>query len=71
MTCLSYYKSPWTEIRGNAALLTGLLYSYLDDDRRAQVSLDTICYRLLQLLKDENSQVRIQAIQATSYLFVT
>lgn len=71
MTCVSYYKSSWLELRGYAALLTGLLYSHLDEENKKQISFDTVCHRLLQLLKDENPQVRTRAVQATAYLFVT
>ncbi|KAK4880533.1 hypothetical protein RN001_008679 [Aquatica leii] len=70
MTCLSYFKSSWVEIRGYAALITGLLYSQtLNTDVRKQLSIETVCHRLLQLLKDENPQVRTRAVQAIACLF--
>lgn len=70
MTCLSYFKSQWVEIRGQAAYLAGLLYSHLNTESKSHVSLDTVCDRLLKLLNDENADVRIRAVQATSYLFL-
>lgn len=70
MTCLSYLKSPWMEIRGQAALLVGLLYSQLTAENRPRVSLDTVCDRLLKLFSDEHPDVRIRAVQATAYLFL-
>lgn len=69
-TCVSYLKSQWVEIKGNAALLTGLLYSLLIPDNKSRVSLDTICDRLLRLTNDEQIEVRVKAIEATSYLFI-
>lgn len=70
MTCLSYLKSPWIEIRGHAALVVGLLYSQLNAENKPRVSLDMVCDRLLKLLSDEHPDVRIRAVQATAYLFL-
>lgn len=70
MTCLSYFKSQWTEIKGNAALLAGLLYSLLIPDNKHRVSLDTICDRLMKLMSDEQEEVRMKAIESISYLFL-
>lgn len=70
MTCLSYFKSPWIEVRSYAALLAGLLYSQLSEESKVQVSSDTVSYRLLQLLKDEQAEVRARAIEAIAYIFV-
>lgn len=70
MTCLSYLKSPWTEIRSNAALIAGLLYSLLVTETKQRVSLDTICDRIMRLMQDENEEVRMKAIEALSYLFL-
>ncbi|XP_045471667.1 maestro heat-like repeat-containing protein family member 1 [Harmonia axyridis] len=69
MTSLSYFKSPWVEIRGNAALVAGLLYSTLNDENKSKVSIDTVSFRLMNLMSDENEQVRIKAVQAIVYLF--
>lgn len=69
MTSLSYYKSPWLQIRANAALLTGVLYSQLKDEYKSQITFDTVTYRLLQLLKDDQQEVRARAVEAIAYLF--
>ncbi|KAK9870558.1 hypothetical protein WA026_008119 [Henosepilachna vigintioctopunctata] len=69
MTSLSYFKSPWTEVRGNAALLAGLLFSMLIEENRVKVSIDTVSYRLMNLMSDEHEQVRIKSLQAIVYLF--
>ncbi|CAG9840062.1 unnamed protein product [Diabrotica balteata] len=70
MTCLSYFKSQWEEIKGNAALIAGLLYSQLVPENRSRVSLDTVCDRLLRLMDDEDEEVRVKAVEAVSYLFI-
>ncbi|KAF5298497.1 hypothetical protein FQR65_LT01276 [Abscondita terminalis] len=70
MTCVSYFKSSWVEIRAYSALLAGLLYSQIiNTDVSKQVSIETVCHRLMQLLKDENPQVRTRAVQAIACLF--
>lgn len=69
LTCILYFKSSWIEIRAHAALLAGLLYSQLNADNKLQVSVDTVCYRLLQLLKDEQPEVRARAVEAIAYMF--
>uniref|UniRef100_A0A6P7GVH6 Maestro heat-like repeat-containing protein family member 1 n=1 Tax=Diabrotica virgifera virgifera TaxID=50390 RepID=A0A6P7GVH6_DIAVI len=70
MTCLSYFKSQWEEIKGNAALIAGLLYSQLVPENKSRVSLDTVCDRLLRLMDDEDEEVRVKAVEAVSYLFI-
>nr|XP_023029049.1 maestro heat-like repeat-containing protein family member 1 [Leptinotarsa decemlineata] len=70
MTCLSYFKSQWTDIKGNAALIAGLLFSLMVPENKARVSLDTVCDRLIRLLTDESEVVRIKAVEAISYLFL-
>ncbi|XP_076271212.1 maestro heat like repeat family protein c11.1 isoform X2 [Rhynchophorus ferrugineus] len=69
MTSLSYLKSPWNEVKSNAALMTGLLYSEMTPENRHKVSLDTICDKLIRLLRDEPEDVKIKASQAIAYLF--
>lgn len=70
MTCLSYLKSHWVEIKGNAALIAGLLYSQLSVENKSRVSLDTVCDRLMRLLSDENEDVRMKTVEAISCLFL-
>lgn len=70
MTSLSYFKSQWVEIRSNAALIAGQLYSQLTSENKHQVSLDTVCDRLMRLFQDEHEEVRMMAAQAIVYLFL-
>lgn len=70
MTCLSYFKSQWVQIRSNAALLSGLLYSQLTPENKSRVSVDTVCDRLMKLLNDENEDVRMRAVEAMTFLFL-
>lgn len=69
MTSLSYFKSPWVDIRGNAALVAGLLYSELNEENKGKVSIDTVSFRLMNLMSDEHEQVRVKSVQAIVYLF--
>lgn len=71
MTSLSYFKSQWVEIRSNAALISGLLYAQLTPENKHHVSLDIVCDRLMRLLQDEQEDVRMRAIQAIAYLFLS
>jgi HEAT repeat protein len=70
MTSLSYLKSPWVEIRSNAALMVGLLFSQLSAENRQRISLDTVCDKLIRLINDEHEDVRMRAVQAIAYLFI-
>lgn len=69
MMTVSFFKSPWVEIRSHAALMTGLLYIYLDAESKNEIAFDTVCQRLLSLLSDEQPQVRANAAQAAAHLF--
>lgn len=71
MTSLSYFKSQWVEIRSNAALVAGILYSQLMPENKHHVSLDIVCDRLMRLLQDEHEEVRMRAVQAIAYLFLS
>jgi len=68
-TCLMFTKSNWTSVRGSAAFLLGCLYYHLNDEMRAEVSVDSITSRLLQLLSDENSEVKTRAAQSLGFIF--
>lgn len=63
-TCVFCLRSQWWEIRAGAALTAGLLYNKQIDSNEQQSSLDTVCYRLTQLLKDERADVRASAAKA-------
>nr|CAI5839463.1 unnamed protein product [Callosobruchus analis] len=63
-------KIMWPEIKGNAALISGLLYSQLTAENKHRVSLDTVCDRLIRLLNDDSEEIRMKAIEAISCLFL-
>lgn len=73
MNAIQFVKGHWSEIRGNAALMVGFLYSQLPKKQEISetVQFDTVCFRLMQLLQDEDSDVRAKAVQGLSYLFVS
>lgn len=69
MNALMYIKSSWPVIRGNAAMFIGHLYGNLPDFNIAnKVPLDTVCARLIQLLQDDDKEVRAKVAKALSYL---
>ncbi|KAJ8930968.1 hypothetical protein NQ314_016182 [Rhamnusium bicolor] len=63
-------KVMWVEIRSNAALIAGLLYSHLTEENKHRVSLDIVCDKLMRLLHDDHEHVRMKAVQAIAYLFL-
>lgn len=71
LTCLSYFKSPWTKIRSHAALLCGLIFVQLNPEYKNQISSDNVSHKLLQLLNDDEAEVRARAVEAVASLFVT
>lgn len=68
-TCVTYMKSNWPSVRGNAALLAGLLYLNLSESKRKEISLEPVSTKLLLLTNDTNPEVRAKAIQAIALLF--
>lgn len=72
MNALQFVKGHWSVIRGNAALMVGYLFCQLPKKEFSEtVHFDTVCYRLMQLLQDDDSQVRAKAVQGLSYLFTS
>nr|CAD7202277.1 unnamed protein product [Timema douglasi] len=69
---LTHIKSPWPALRGNAATFAGLLCGHLapSDDINSSVQLDTVCARLVLLLRDEDASVRAKTARAMSSIFV-
>nr|CAD7445664.1 unnamed protein product [Timema bartmani] len=70
---LAHIKSPWPALRGNAATFAGSLCGHLapSDDINSSVQLDTVCARLVLLLRDEDASVRAKTARAMSSIFVT
>lgn len=73
MNAIQFVKGHWSIIRGNAALMVGYLYSHLAVKKveSETIQFDTVCYRLMQLLQDDDSKVRAKAVQGLSYLFIS
>lgn len=73
MNALQFVKGHWSVIRGNAALMVGYLYNQLPvkKDVSETVQFDTVCYRLMQLLQDDDPKVKAKAVQGLSYLFIS
>ncbi|XP_059616812.1 maestro heat-like repeat-containing protein family member 1 [Phlebotomus argentipes] len=65
-SCLPHFKSQWPEVRGNAAILVGLLHQY---NTTNQPNIELITQKISALLKDESVGVKIKASTALGYLF--
>ena len=68
MNVISYFKSHFSQIRSNAAMLVGFLMFNLPDTNYNTVPKQLICNSLTLLLKDVEIDVRIKAVEAMSYL---
>ncbi|XP_077869460.1 maestro heat-like repeat-containing protein family member 1 [Saccoglossus kowalevskii] len=66
---VSFFKSLWSDIRGNAAMLSGFLLGNLRQDQRNLISKEHVCGALILLLKDQSAEVRIKAAEAMSLLY--
>lgn len=65
-SCLTCLKSNWAEIRGNAALVIGILSHY---NKKSHVHNLDVSNKISVLLRDDNIDVRIKASKALSYIF--
>ncbi|XP_019641769.1 PREDICTED: maestro heat-like repeat-containing protein family member 1 isoform X1 [Branchiostoma belcheri] len=68
MGCVSFFKSTWETIKGNAAMFIGFLLGNLPQDKHMAISKEHVCGALMQLLKDPSAHVRIRAAEAMSLL---
>lgn len=63
--CLPFMRSQWAEIRGNAAVLIGLLRM----QSRTSSPVDTVGHKIAQLLRDEDCGVRVKAAEALGFIY--
>ncbi|XP_055537388.1 maestro heat-like repeat-containing protein family member 1 isoform X2 [Wyeomyia smithii] len=63
--CLPSLRSQWSEIRGNAAVLIGLLYT----QNRSVQHMDPVGHKISLLLKDEDATVKVKAAEALGYIY--
>lgn len=70
MTCVSYFKSPWDEIKANAANFAGYMLGNLSLDARRQTSLNPglVTRALILLFQEKSPEVRKAAADAISLL---
>ncbi|KAK6982200.1 maestro heat-like repeat-containing protein family member 1 [Biomphalaria glabrata] len=69
MGCVSFFKSPWPEIKSNAAMFVGFLLGNLPKDMQTNITKEHICSALILLLKDSSPIVRAKAAEAMSLLY--
>ncbi|CAH1269548.1 MROH1 [Branchiostoma lanceolatum] len=68
MGCVSFFKSTWETVKGNAAMFIGFLLGNLSQDKHMAISKEHVCGALIQLLKDPSPHVRVRAAEAMSLL---
>ncbi|CAL1544099.1 unnamed protein product [Lymnaea stagnalis] len=68
MGCVSFFKSPWPEIKSNAAMFIGFLLGNLPKEMQSNITKEHICSALILLLKDASPLVRAKAAEAMSLL---
>ncbi|CAN0069578.1 unnamed protein product [Lampetra fluviatilis] len=66
MSCVSFFKSTWAEIRGNAVMLVGFFLGNVANETLQSISLEHVCGAVIILLKDPSAAVRTKAAEALS-----
>lgn len=66
-SCLPYLKSTWPEIRGNAAVIIGLLHNLYSTEH--QHTTENVSLKLSALLRDDQPSVRVKAANALGLMF--
>lgn len=68
-TVLPHLKSQWSEIRGNAACIIGLLYNLHSGSSQQQHTAEYLSHKIAVLLHDDVIAVRIKAANALGLMF--
>lgn len=68
-SCLPYLKSQWSEIRGNAACIIGLLFNLHSESSQQQHTAEYLSHKIAVLLHDDQIPVRIKAANALGFMF--
>uniref|UniRef100_A0A8C4NFG2 Maestro heat-like repeat-containing protein family member 1 n=1 Tax=Eptatretus burgeri TaxID=7764 RepID=A0A8C4NFG2_EPTBU len=68
LSCVTFFKSIWPIIRGNAAMLVGFFMGFMPAEAMQGVSLEHVCGAVLALLKDPAPCVRAHAADALGLL---
>ncbi|XP_065915103.1 maestro heat-like repeat-containing protein family member 1 [Dysidea avara] len=68
MGAVSFFKSTWSRVKCNAALLVGYMLGNLPTEYSSVISKEHICEALILLLKDPSDEVRISTAEAMSLL---
>jgi len=69
MACVGFFKSPYEDIRANAAILVGFLLGNLPATKRESISKEHVCSALIMLLKDSSPKVRSRTAEAMGLLY--
>ncbi|GAM26848.1 hypothetical protein SAMD00019534_100230 [Acytostelium subglobosum LB1] len=68
MTVIEYFKSNWTQLRSNAATLTGFILGNMPEEKKTAVNPSIITKAVVSLLNEKSPLVRKRAADALSLL---
>jgi len=69
MTTIEFFKSNWTELRGNANTFVGFLLHHLPAERRGLLNVPMITQALIAMFKEKDADVRRRCAQAMGLLY--
>ncbi|CAI8027044.1 Maestro heat-like repeat-containing protein family member 1 [Geodia barretti] len=69
MNAVTFFKSMWSPVKANAALLVGYILGNLPLEKSGMISKEHVCEALTLLLKDPSPDVRASTAEAMSLLY--
>jgi len=69
MTAIEFFKSTWTELRGNANTFVGFLLHHLPVDKRKFLNVPMITQSLISMLKEKEIETRRRCASAMGLLY--
>lgn len=69
MDGVNFFRSTWSETRGNAVMFIGFLLNHIPKEMRRSVNVDHVCTAMQQLIKDDNEDVRKRCAEAIALLY--
>jgi hypothetical protein len=69
MNAVTFFKSMWSQVKANAALLVGYMLGNLPLEKSGIISKEHVCEALTLLLRDPSPDVRASTAEAMSLLY--
>jgi hypothetical protein len=69
MNAVTFFKSMWSQVKANAALLVGYMLGNLPLEKSGIISKEHVCEALTLLLRDPSHEVRASTAEAMSLLY--